>query len=100
MTTAIAITRMIARLLGSHTAELNAVNERLAEMQLPPFYLGLTNGLNNEYRLYDVDKRPPRFVVTWKGWRPGLALSELYLFYMPHVGDREPIGEDMITVKI
>jgi hypothetical protein len=90
---------LLGRLATHHIGELMAVNVKLHQMGLPPFFLGL-DGFNADYRIYNLKERPPRFVATWKGWRPGLKLAELYLIYMPHVGDREPERNDMITVAV
>lgn len=34
---------------------------------------------NTNYRLTPE----PRFVLGWKGWRPGLVLQQIYLIYLP-----------------
>jgi hypothetical protein len=90
---------LLGRLATHHIGELMAVNVKLHQMGLPPFFLGL-DGFNADYRVYDLKERPPRFVATWKGWRPGLKLAELYLIYLPPLKGKDPIRDDMITIAL
>ena len=64
--------------------QLIKLNQALERTGKAKFWLGENLdfnvlSFNTNYRLTPE----PRFVLGWKGWRPGLVLQQVYLIYLP-----------------
>lgn len=75
----------IAKTLFQVKDSLGKVNAALINNGYPLFWIAAEdikdNPFNEDYRI--LANVPPRFVLGWKGWRPGLVLNQVYLIYLP-----------------